>query len=397
MASSSTVADLLDAVRAEHGPELARVLARCSYLLDEVAVRDQSAPDRPRHQPGRPPALRGRLTHRPPGHVPTASAFSSACTTARVTTSAAAACSAKSSSTIGAGRAQVDSPKIVSPSITVCTGLIARARPSWPIVASRAAPALSSVRSVATTASVVAVPGVGGAGWHGGDRRDRAELAVHLGPQPVRQARGRVDRRADGVEHHERGHRRAAVEHRAGRPHPALPAADDGARSRPDDALGDRPVGRGVVGGRTGRRGRADAERPSATEVEHDGGGHDRHHAAGHREPDARRLEAGHHAVGRGEAVRRAAGEHDGVDALDGRVRAEQVGLAGAGRGAAHVGPRDGALGGHQHHRGAGEPALDPRVADPQACDIGEGVVRSVRHAFILGRARPVGRPDAAT
>jgi len=36
---------------------------------------------------------------------------------------------------------------------------------------------------------------------------------------------------------------------------------------------------------------------------------------------------------------------------------------------------------------------LDPRVADPQACDIGEGVVRSVRHAFILGRARPVGGP----
>jgi sulfur-carrier protein len=44
VASSSTVADLLDAVRAEHGPELAGVLARCSYLLDEVAVRDQSAP-----------------------------------------------------------------------------------------------------------------------------------------------------------------------------------------------------------------------------------------------------------------------------------------------------------------------------------------------------------------
>jgi sulfur-carrier protein len=42
--SDATVADLLDAVRTEHGPELARVLARCSYLLDEVAVRDHSAP-----------------------------------------------------------------------------------------------------------------------------------------------------------------------------------------------------------------------------------------------------------------------------------------------------------------------------------------------------------------
>ena len=44
VASDATVADLLDAVRAEHGPELARVLARCSYLLDEVAVRDHGAP-----------------------------------------------------------------------------------------------------------------------------------------------------------------------------------------------------------------------------------------------------------------------------------------------------------------------------------------------------------------
>ena len=44
VSSAATVADLLDAVRAEHGPELTRVLARCSYLLDEVAVRDHSAP-----------------------------------------------------------------------------------------------------------------------------------------------------------------------------------------------------------------------------------------------------------------------------------------------------------------------------------------------------------------
>jgi sulfur-carrier protein len=42
--SDATVAELLDAVRAEHGPELARVLARCSYLLDEVAVRDHGTP-----------------------------------------------------------------------------------------------------------------------------------------------------------------------------------------------------------------------------------------------------------------------------------------------------------------------------------------------------------------
>lgn len=44
VSSDATVADLLDALRAEHGPELAGVLQRCSYLLDEVAVRDPTAP-----------------------------------------------------------------------------------------------------------------------------------------------------------------------------------------------------------------------------------------------------------------------------------------------------------------------------------------------------------------
>jgi molybdopterin synthase sulfur carrier subunit len=44
VASAATVANLLDAIRAEHGPELARVLARCSYLLDEVAVRTHDTP-----------------------------------------------------------------------------------------------------------------------------------------------------------------------------------------------------------------------------------------------------------------------------------------------------------------------------------------------------------------
>lgn len=41
--AGATVAETLDAARALHGPEFARVLDRCSYLLDEVAVRDQAA------------------------------------------------------------------------------------------------------------------------------------------------------------------------------------------------------------------------------------------------------------------------------------------------------------------------------------------------------------------
>jgi molybdopterin converting factor small subunit len=39
----ATVSDALAAMRERHGAELARVLDRCSFLLDEVAVRDRSA------------------------------------------------------------------------------------------------------------------------------------------------------------------------------------------------------------------------------------------------------------------------------------------------------------------------------------------------------------------
>ncbi len=39
--AGASVADLLAVVAQEHGPELARVLQRCSFLLDEVAVRDR--------------------------------------------------------------------------------------------------------------------------------------------------------------------------------------------------------------------------------------------------------------------------------------------------------------------------------------------------------------------
>lgn len=43
MADTATVADLVDVLRAR-GPELTRVLARCSYLRDGIAVRDIRTP-----------------------------------------------------------------------------------------------------------------------------------------------------------------------------------------------------------------------------------------------------------------------------------------------------------------------------------------------------------------
>lgn len=39
----ATVDLLLKTVRAQHGDDLGRVLDRCSFLLDEVAVRDRDA------------------------------------------------------------------------------------------------------------------------------------------------------------------------------------------------------------------------------------------------------------------------------------------------------------------------------------------------------------------
>ncbi len=41
MPTGGTLDDVLATARDRHGAELARVLERCSFLLDEVAVRDR--------------------------------------------------------------------------------------------------------------------------------------------------------------------------------------------------------------------------------------------------------------------------------------------------------------------------------------------------------------------
>ena len=57
-----------------------------------------------------------------------------------------------------AGAWPVDRANKVSPSLIVCTGRMARARPSWPAPARRWARALVSGASVATTPMVVLLP-----------------------------------------------------------------------------------------------------------------------------------------------------------------------------------------------------------------------------------------------
>ncbi len=42
--AEATVGDLVEQLRGKHGEKLSRVLTACSFLLDGVAVRDQSIP-----------------------------------------------------------------------------------------------------------------------------------------------------------------------------------------------------------------------------------------------------------------------------------------------------------------------------------------------------------------
>ncbi|MGH3566004.1 MAG: MoaD/ThiS family protein [Pseudonocardia sp.] len=42
--ANATVADLLAAVGTRRGAELIQILERCSFLIDEVAVRDRATP-----------------------------------------------------------------------------------------------------------------------------------------------------------------------------------------------------------------------------------------------------------------------------------------------------------------------------------------------------------------
>lgn len=79
---------------------------------------------------------------------------------------------------------------------------------------------------------------------------------------------------------------------------------------------------------------------------------------------------------------------------LDEVARVQRVGLPGAGAATAYVDGRDGAALGSQDDGGAGQIAVTDAlgVADPEAEDVGEGVLRprGVRRARLLLSNRPV-------
>ena len=150
----------------------------------------------------------------------------------------------------------------------------------------------------------------------------------------------------------------------------ALQVGGGGARAGADGA--DRRVLRrrfagGAAERRIEQRVRAQALLVAAIgEVEEARARHDRHADVADREAAALPGEPGHHAVGCRKPEGRAAGKHDGVDALDEVARREQVGLAARRRAARHVHRRDRRLFG-QEDGDAGLQRLVGRVADQEA------------------------------
>ena len=115
-------------------------------------------------------------------------------------------------------------------------------------------------------------------------------------------------------------------------------------------------------------------------EVDEDGAGDDGDDAGGDREAAAALLQPAHDAAGGVQAEGAAAAEKDGVDAVDEVAGAEEVGLAGAGGAAAHVGGGDGAVGAEDDCAAGGGLPVGP-VTDLEAGDGGNGVaIGSGRH-----------------
>ncbi len=118
-------------------------------------------------------------------------------------------------------------------------------------------------------------------------------------------------------------------------------------------------------------------------QVEQHGAGHDRHARRSHLQADALLVEPAHHAAGGVEPEGAAPGQQYRMHLFDHIAGREQVGLARARGGTAHVDAADRA-GAREHHGAAGGPARVGEVADLDACHIGDGRA----HRAIMSRPR---------
>ena len=238
----------------------------------------------------------------------------------------------------------VPSANSVSPSNCVCTGLMARASPSCATCASWCACALVMTASVAITPMVVLVPASRGCG---SSPRSSARRAVQQPPPSAVRAPATTCAGV-GVDHV--AQRIAAISAPTVTPSTvteAVPMPPFMARAMPNILPTGAPAPAPTLpwaGARAGRP-RRPHSRPAHRggsgvahqQIKQHGRRHDGHAPDPHVKTDAAFLQPAHHAAGGVQPPRAAAGQHDRVHLVhqvDGR---EQVGLARAGRGAAHV------------------------------------------------------------
>ena len=135
-------------------------------------------------------------------------------------------------------------------------------------------------------------------------------------------------------------------------------------------------AGARVAGGHAGRvagRGVGPDRQVAVPQIEQHRRRHDRHAHRADRETVAVLFEPAHHAAGGVQAEGAAAGEQHGVHTIDQVLGPQQVGLARAGRAAAHVDTGHRALRA-QHDGAAGGARRVREVADREAGDVGDCV-----------------------
>ncbi len=156
------------------------------------------------------------------------------------------------------------------------------------------------------------------------------------------------------------------------------------ARPRAEVALA-RRVGRGAGRGLVAHLGVRAAVGAAHCQVEENGGGDNRHFGDAGVESDLLLLEVAHHAPSRVEAKSGAARQKYRVNLFNEVERIQQVGLARAGRAAAHVHARDRALAA-QDHAAAGQRLVILRLPNLDAWHVGDRVVQFHAHPIFPGR-----------
>src|SRR5215510_1548549 len=216
-------------------------------------------------------------------------------------------------------------------------------------------------------------------GRHRRRKSQATELAVHLERCcPEMRAAADIDAAA-GIDRDERADRVPIAGHRRSRAEPALEIDGGGAEAGAGGAERKRLAGArsgGVAEIAIGRKA-PPVLVAAVEEVEQHSAAHDRHANVPDREATPALAQQSLNACPGVQAEGGAAGQHHGIDALDGAVRFEQIGFPRAGRAAAHVDRGHRRLLEHNGGHAGGETRL-VGVSDPDARNVGDEI--ALRH-----------------